>query len=223
MPVSIVCTSSRAAVWVVVLQLLGVSGLMQTTLVWSQNVFSLVLLFFLTWGRSTSFACSKSILILTFDKCDLHLQTRPIYDKLFSSRLCWIIRSRKTWYRKNRSWIPLKSIFTHLFFTFYASLFQIMGQVILFLLWSFPVLWPWGLPFLITYSGIERRSIVHTMKFGLATASFKRCPLVQQTMSSLQYDKHALHCFLGSVSTSSNSSTLPTSWIIFVDVVLNGL
>ena len=42
-------------------------------------------------------------------------------------------------------------------------------------------------------------------------------------MPSLQYDKHSLHCVLGSVSNNSNNSTLPTSWINFLDVVLNGL
>ena len=36
-------------------------------------------------------------------------------------------------------------------------------------------------------------------------------------MPSLQYDRHSLHCVLGSVSNSSNSSTLPTSLIIFLD------
>ena len=56
-----------------------------------------------------------------------------------------------------------------------------------------------------------------------AALSFKRCPHVQWTMPSIQYEKHSLHCVLGSVSNNPNSSTLPTSWIIFLDVVLNGL
>ena len=92
-----------------------------------------------------------------------------------------------------------------------------------FLFWSFPISGPWGLPFLITYSGIERRSNVFTMKPRLATISFKRCPHVQMMMPSLQFDRHSLHCVVGSVSNSSNSSTLPTSWIIFFDFPLNGL
>ena len=46
---------------------------------------------------------------------------------------------------------------------------------------------------------------------------------MQKTIPSLQYDRHSLHCVLGSVSNSSNSSTLPTSLIIFLDVALNGL
>ena len=66
-------------------------------------------------------------------------------------------------------------------------------------------------PSFITYSGIERRSIVCTMKRRLATVSLERCPHVQETMPSLQYDRHALHCVLGSVSNNSNNSMLPTS------------
>ena len=33
------------------------------------------------WERTTNIACSESILNLTFDRCDLLLQDRPIYDK----------------------------------------------------------------------------------------------------------------------------------------------
>ena len=51
---------------------------------------------------------------------------------------------------------------------------------ILFFSGSFPYLWPWGLPFLITYSGLERRSIVfYNENVDWATVSFKRCPHVQ--------------------------------------------
>ena len=42
-------------------------------------------------------------------------------------------------------------------------------------------------------------------------------------MPTFQYDKHAVHCALGSVSSNSNNSMLPTSWIIFFDSGLNGL
>ena len=69
------------------------------------------------------------------------------------------------------------------------------------------------LHFSITYSGIDRKSNMCSMKPRLVTVSFKRCPHVQQTMPSLQYDRHALHCVLGSVSNNSNSSTMPTSLI----------
>ena len=33
-------------------------------------------------------------------------------------------------------------------------------------------------------------------------------------MPTFQHDKHAVHCVLGSVSSNSNNSMLPTSWII---------
>ena len=42
-------------------------------------------------------------------------------------------------------------------------------------------------------------------------------------MPNFQYNKHSLHCVLGSVSNNSNSSALPTSWIIFLDFSLSGL
>ena len=42
-------------------------------------------------------------------------------------------------------------------------------------------------------------------------------------MPSFQYDRHEKHCVLESVSSNSNSSTLPTSWIIRFDSGLNGL
>ena len=60
------------------------------------------------------------------------------------------------------------------------------------------------------------------MKFQLVIL-FKRCPHVQQTMLSLQYDRHVSHCVLGSVSSNSNSSPLPTTWIIRFDSGLNGM
>ena len=42
-------------------------------------------------------------------------------------------------------------------------------------------------------------------------------------LPSLQYDKHPLHCVMGSVSSNPHSSTLPTSWIIRFDSGRNGL
>ena len=105
-----------------------------------------------------------------------------------------------------------------------ASLFKLWARWHSFLFWSFPisvamrssllnyVLWNW-----------EKVQCIFNGHLGWAAISFKRCPHVQQTMPSLQYDRHSLHCVLGSVSTNSNSSTLPTSWIIFFDAVLNGL
>ena len=42
-------------------------------------------------------------------------------------------------------------------------------------------------------------------------------------MPTFQYDGHAVHCVLGSVSSNSNNSIMPTSWIIFFSSGLNGL
>ena len=38
-----------------------------------------------------------------------------------------------------------------------------------------------------------------------------------------QYDKHTLHCVLGSISSNSHNSMFPTSWIICFDSELKGL
>ena len=133
-----------------------------------------------------------------------------------SSRLCSIIRTRNSWSRKNRSWIPSQSFFLHFFFNWLARYYSLSPGF-------FPYVWPWGLPFLMAYSGSERRSLVFLTKPRLASVSFcKKCPHVQWTMPTFQYDRHALHCVLGSVSSNSNNSVLPTSWIIFFDSGLNG-
>ena len=63
-----------------------------------------------------------------------------------------------------------------------ASLFQIVGLMIFFFVVEVSVCW---------------------MTPRLAALSFKRCPHVQQTIPSLQYDKHSLHCVLGSVCENS--------------------
>ena len=40
-------------------------------------------------------------------------------------------------------------------------------------------------------------------RFDWASLSFNRWPQVQQMMPGLQYNKHSLHCVLGSVSNNS--------------------
>ena len=47
-----------------------------------------------------------------------------------------------------------------------------------------------------------------------AVSVCKKCPHVQQTMPMFQYEKNAVHFILGSVSSNSPNSMLPTSWII---------
>ena len=88
-----------------------------------------------------------------------------------SSRWFSIIRLRNSGSRTNRSWIPRESLF-------FAFLLQLVSRKLLspgFL----PYRCPWGLPFLMTYSGTER-SIVYLMNFWLAPLSLcKKCPHVQ--------------------------------------------
>ena len=56
----------------------------------------------------------------------------------------------------------------------YASLFQVIGQVINFVSWKFPISVAVKSSFLMTYSGIERRSNVYEWQL----FSCKRCPHV---------------------------------------------
>ena len=52
-------------------------------LAWNQNVFSVVGCQNPTyWDGATICSCSRSILLLTDDKCDLNLQEHPIVDKV---------------------------------------------------------------------------------------------------------------------------------------------
>ena len=53
--------------------------------------------------------------------------------------------------------------------------------------------------------------------------SRKKWPHVQQTMPTSQYAKHALHCALGSTSSSSYSSVFPAALITSRDSLLKGL
>ena len=54
-------------------------------------------------------------------------------------------------------------------------------------------------------------------------SSRKKCPHVQQTMPTSQYARHALHCALGSTSSSSHSSVFPAVLITSCDSLLKGL
>ena len=172
MTIAVAGTSSMAWAWVVVLQLLGVNGLVLTTLRWSQNVFSMVHQCVQTfWERSTNFVCFENILILKFDGWNLDLQDRRIKDKhLHLYHVQAYIYENHDLARNDREslWI----------FSWCIS-FSDYGPNDPFLSRVFPYLWPWGLPFLITYSGIDWRSNVYSMEPRLATFSFKRCPHVQ--------------------------------------------
>ena len=136
--------------------------------------------------------------------CDLHLQERPMHDKLLHLD-CFqsFAHGKYDLERIGHGFLCSPSLC--------ISFSSYWPDNILCFLEVSHICGREGLPFLMTYSGIERRSNVYSMKPRLATVSYKRCPHVQWTMPSLQYDRHALHCVLVSVSSNSNSSTLPTS------------
>ena len=116
------------------------------------------------------FVCSEHILVLTFDRWNLVLQDRPIYDKHLH-----LVHDRAYVYEKHDL---AKNDHGFLWIASWCISFPNYGTDSFFS-GAFPYLWPWGLPFLITYSWIERRSNVYSMKPLLATVSFKRCPHVQ--------------------------------------------
>ena len=151
MPVSIVCTSRKEWARVGLLHLLGVVVARWTTLVWNQNVFSLVECHLPTcWERSTNCSCSQSILLLTYDRCDLHLQERPIVDKLLHLD-CFqsFAHGRHDLARIGHGFLGSPSLCIP-FFKLLARKYSLFPG-------SFPYLWPWGLPFLMTYSGIWKK------------------------------------------------------------------
>ena len=126
-----------------------------------------------------------------------------------SSRSCSIIRSRKTWSRKNRSWIPLKRFLMHLFFKLWTRWYSVSL--------SFPISVAMRSS-LLDYVFWNRKKVQR--KFNETSVG---CNFFQEMPAcAIDEDRHSMHCVLGSVSTNSISSTLPTSWIIFFDVVLNG-
>ena len=66
-----------------------------------------------------------------------------------------------------------------------------------------------------TYSGSERRSIVLLMNFWLVPFSLcKKCPHVQWSIPMFQYDKHTVHCVLGS-SIRQRTSQWVSLWILW--------
>ena len=83
MLVSIVCTSSKEWARVGLLPLLGVNVFNVDNACLKSERFLNGWVPFPTYReRSTNCSCSKSILLLTCDRCDLHLQERPMHDKL---------------------------------------------------------------------------------------------------------------------------------------------
>ena len=93
-----------------------------------------------------------------------------------------------------------------------ALLLELMGDVVFLVSWLLPVTVPVRSPFL--YIVVRNRKEVHRVldEFLILLSSFSQevpARAVDDAMS--QYDKHTLHCVLGSVSSNSHSSMFPTS------------
>ena len=100
----------------------------------------------------------------------------------------------------------------------FAFLLQVVSQIILFVSWLFPISVTMR-PALLDDMGVKRRSIVYLTNF-----RFDLCFFLQEMPACAiddayfpEYDRHIVHCILGSVSSNSNNSMLPTSWITFFD------
>ena len=112
-------TSRMAQAWVVVLQILGVDGLMWSTHRWSQNDLSMVRIFQNHWEISTNSFCIDGTLLASYDMRNLFAQARPSGCTKFSI------------FQK-----PIVDPFT---MTLDASLSHIMGNMTISLFWSFPI------------------------------------------------------------------------------------
>ena len=164
--------SVEVAVWVVVLQILGVNGLMWTTLGLSQKVLSMSLVSRLI-ERDPPILFVSKIIWFCHSICEnLGLQERPMWDKRLHLNhvRAWICENQDL-ARNDR-----KSLWTS---SFCVSFFKLWARWYSFFSEVFTYLWQWSRPFLITFSGIERKSSVYPMTPRLATVSFKRCPHVQ--------------------------------------------
>ena len=70
-------TSRMAWALVVVLQILGLEGLVWSTHRWSQNDLSPVRFFQISWKRSTNSFCIENTLLASYDRWNLSTQARP--------------------------------------------------------------------------------------------------------------------------------------------------
>ena len=123
----------------------------------------------------------------------------PILIQTSSSRSCssWDARKSRSFTKRWR--IPGKLLLMHLFLKLWSTWILSVCSVVS------PYLWPWGRP--MTWLHFHSRD----------------ARMCNKIMPNFQYNKHSLHCFSGSVSNNSNSSTLPMSSIIFLHFSLNGV
>ena len=76
--------------------------------------------------------------------------------------------------------ISYESVMDSLDKLFLAFLLELLGRKVFPVSRLLPYLCPWGRPFLMTYSGIEKRSIVYLMNCRLAPLPLReKCPHVQ--------------------------------------------
>ena len=121
---------------------------------------------------ATNYSCSDIILVESNGVYALHLQEHPHCRQTSSSRPFSIIRLRNVSSRMNLSWIPWKNFFLH-FFNWLAEKYSLSPGIL-------PYRCLWGRSFLMTYSGIERRSTAHSTNCWLAPLPLrKKCPHVQ--------------------------------------------
>ena len=126
------CTSSRAWAWVVFLQLLRVKRFhVDNAWLKSERFLNGSVVFpDLLRERSTNFVCSEDILILTSGNVNFFCKNVPITTNIFIS----IVFEHPF----TESMISQETIMDPRAFSFDASPFQIMGQMIFFAFWSFP-------------------------------------------------------------------------------------
>ena len=159
------------------------------------------------WERSTNFVCNENILIWTFDRWNLVLQGRPIWYKHLH------LDHVRTYIYENhglekRSWIPVNFLLIHLFYG--------PDDILSFL--EFP--WFVAMKFsLFCLRTLELKESPMSFHWNLEWPQFisrnaRMCN--RRCLHFIQYDRYALHCVLGSVLNNSNSSTWPTSRIIFL-------
>ena len=134
MTIAVAVTSSWAWAWDVVLQFLGVNGSVCTTLGWSQNGFSVVRQCLQTyWERSTNFVCNENLFWFWHSIGEiLFCKIVPLKTNIFIS----IMLNHSS----TENMISQESIMDSFEVPLFASLLQIMGQMIFFFFFgSFPI------------------------------------------------------------------------------------
>ena len=122
-------------------------------------------------NEATNYCWNGNILVVSNGGYDLHTQEHPFVDKHlrldhFQSYDCG-------------TFISYESIMDALEELLLALLLQLVGRIIYYLSPSFlPYRCPWGRPFLMTYSGIERSSIVYLMNFWFSPSFTQEVPHV---------------------------------------------